>query len=169
MADEKNTPDQPEAGTDSTPGEGPVIADRDANAALEHSVDPTGPTTRSDATDAGVPMLAGDPAEPIGPEDAFGPGPKRGDYAGRESSLHTSVERIPEDERGDAFQWVDGETGAPAKEGAKGAVRSPLERPATRLVDQNARAGEQGDAPGKGGVPGTGPRDDVAAGAPTAG
>lgn len=39
-----------------------------------------GATTRDDVTDVGVPMLAGDPAEPIGPEDAFGPGPKRGDY-----------------------------------------------------------------------------------------
>ncbi len=36
-----------------------------------------------DATDLGVPMLAGDPAEPVGPEDALGPGPKRGDYSER--------------------------------------------------------------------------------------
>lgn len=48
---------------------------------LEHSVD--GQTTRSDATDLGVPMLPGDPAEPVGPEDALGPGPKRGDYRNR--------------------------------------------------------------------------------------
>lgn len=42
-----------------------------------------GVTTRHDATDLGVPMLPGSPDEPIGPEDALGPGPKRGDYRGR--------------------------------------------------------------------------------------
>lgn len=36
-----------------------------------------------DVHDLGVPMLAGSPNEPQGPEDALGPGPKRGDYAGR--------------------------------------------------------------------------------------
>ncbi len=40
-------------------------------------------TTRSDATDLGVPMLPGDPSEPVGPEDALGAGPKRGDYRDR--------------------------------------------------------------------------------------
>lgn len=40
-------------------------------------------TTRDDATDMGVPMLPGDPSEPQGPEDALGPGPKRGDYSKR--------------------------------------------------------------------------------------
>ena len=48
---------------------------------LEHSVD--GVTTRDDATDLGVAVLAGDPAEPIGPEDALGVGRKRGDYRER--------------------------------------------------------------------------------------
>jgi hypothetical protein len=43
---------------------------------------PDGPTTR-DAGDLGVPMLAGQPDEPIGPEDALGAGPKRGDYSDR--------------------------------------------------------------------------------------
>jgi hypothetical protein len=38
---------------------------------------------RGDATDLGVPMLPGDGTEPVGPEDALGPGPKRGDYSGR--------------------------------------------------------------------------------------
>lgn len=38
---------------------------------------------RGDATDLGVPMLPGDGSEPQGPEDAVGPGPKRGDYTGR--------------------------------------------------------------------------------------
>lgn len=51
------------------------------NAKLEHSVE--GVTTREDATDLGVPMLPGDPSEPVGPEDALGVGPKRGDYTGR--------------------------------------------------------------------------------------
>lgn len=40
-----------------------------------------GATTRDDALDSGVPMLAGDPSEPVGPEDALGSGPKRGDYS----------------------------------------------------------------------------------------
>lgn len=40
-------------------------------------------TTRSDVTDMGVPMLPGDPSEPVGPEDALGVGPKRGDYRDR--------------------------------------------------------------------------------------
>lgn len=42
-----------------------------------------GVTTRDDATDLGVPMLAGSPDEPQGPEDALGVGPKRGDYTDR--------------------------------------------------------------------------------------
>lgn len=40
-----------------------------------------GVTTRDDALDSGVPMLAGDASEPSGPEDALGSGPKRGDYS----------------------------------------------------------------------------------------
>ena len=49
------------------------------NSKLEHSRG--GVTTRDDALDSGVPMLAGDPKEPVGPEDALGAGPKRGDYS----------------------------------------------------------------------------------------
>lgn len=49
------------------------------NSKLEHSEG--GTTTRDDALDSGVPMLAGDPSEPAGPEDALGAGPKRGDYS----------------------------------------------------------------------------------------
>lgn len=45
---------------------------------------PEGVTTRDDAKDLGVPMLAGDPSEPVGPEDALGGGAKRGDYSGRQ-------------------------------------------------------------------------------------
>lgn len=67
---------------------------------LEHSVG--GVTTRSDALDLGVPMLAGDANEPQGPEDALGPGPKRGDYRDRIGPSnyypHQSVP-IPPDEQ----------------------------------------------------------------------
>lgn len=50
-------------------------------ARLEHSEG--GVTTRDDATDLGVPMVAGAADEPVGPEDALGDGPKRGDYRDR--------------------------------------------------------------------------------------
>jgi hypothetical protein len=50
-----------------------------ANDKVKHSVG--GVTTRNDALDSGVPMLAGDPSEPVGPEDALGSGQKRGDYS----------------------------------------------------------------------------------------
>lgn len=46
---------------------------------LKHSE--SGVTTRDDALDSGVPMLAGDASEPVGPEDALGSGKKRGDYS----------------------------------------------------------------------------------------
>jgi hypothetical protein len=39
------------------------------------------PTTKDDALDNGAPMLPGDASEPVGPEDALGSGPKRGDYS----------------------------------------------------------------------------------------
>ncbi len=48
---------------------------------LEHTEG--GVTTRDDPNDLGVPVLPGDPAESTGPEDALGPGPKRGDYRRR--------------------------------------------------------------------------------------
>lgn len=38
---------------------------------------------KDDALDLGVSMLPGDPSEPVGPEDALGVGPKRGDYRDR--------------------------------------------------------------------------------------
>lgn len=57
------------------------IASPEENAALEHTEG--GTTTRDDGLDAGVPMLQGSPDEPVGPEDALGPGPKRGDYSSR--------------------------------------------------------------------------------------
>lgn len=62
-----------------------------------------GVTTRDDATDLGVPMLAGDPDEPQGPEDAFGPGPKRGDYTDRTGNVrsHQTV-AVPDAKPGEA-------------------------------------------------------------------
>ena len=48
---------------------------------LEHSAG--GITTRDDRNDLGVPMVQGSGDEPVGPEDALGAGPKRGDYTGR--------------------------------------------------------------------------------------
>lgn len=70
----------PSAGDVATAADAPV-APKAANDALEHSKG--GRTTRSDATDLGVTMLPGDPNEPVGPEDAFGFGPTRGDYRQR--------------------------------------------------------------------------------------
>jgi hypothetical protein len=58
-----------------------AVAPQPENTELTHSMG--GMTTRADATDLGVPMLPGDPAEPGGPEDALGVGPTRGDYRGR--------------------------------------------------------------------------------------
>ena len=64
-------------------------------------------TTRDDHADLGVPMLAGSPDEPQGPEDALGPGPKRGDYTDRigGQDYHPHVGGVPQrpfaEERGD--------------------------------------------------------------------
>lgn len=57
------------------------VASTSENDKLKHTMG--GTTTRDDATDMGVPMLPGDGSEPVGPEDALGAGPKRGDYTGR--------------------------------------------------------------------------------------
>lgn len=86
-------------------------------------------STRDDALDQGVPMLAGDPSEPVGPEDALGEGPKRGDYSKRlgDSSYepHVAV-RVPD--------------------AAPGEVH-------TRLVPQAPNVEDQGEVAGrKGGV-----------------
>lgn len=100
-----------------------------ANEGLEHPEG--GRVTRDDPLDLGVPMLPGDPSEPVGPEDALGVGPKRGDYTGRIGPAHyhpTTGERIPADER---------------EEGG----------PTVRVVSQRSRAEEIGDEAGlKGGV-----------------
>src|SRR6185295_18877057 len=49
-----------------------------------------------DVGDVGVPMLPGDDAERQGPEDAFGPGEKRGDYSNRVRGDHRQV--VPTEE-----------------------------------------------------------------------
>lgn len=58
-----------------------AVATTAENTELAHTQG--GVTTRDDVTDLGVPMLPGDASEPVGPEDALGPGPKRGDYSQR--------------------------------------------------------------------------------------
>lgn len=114
--------------------EGAGIATAEENAALEHSEG--GATTRQDGTDAGVPMLPGDPSEPQGPEDALGTGEKRGDYEKRVGGQH--AESVPVDGGGEPVE-VDGEV----------VDRKPI----SRLVSQNERVAERGDVPGeKGGV-----------------
>jgi hypothetical protein len=57
-----------------------------------------GVTTRDDANDLGVPMLAGSSDEPTGPEDALGEGPKRGDYTDRigPSNYHPHEAKVVE-------------------------------------------------------------------------
>jgi hypothetical protein len=111
------------------------IATDAQNARLEHSQG--GATTRDDALDAGVPMLPGDPSEPQGPEDALGPGPKRGDYSGRvgpEGYQPHRSEPIPDAER---ERDDDGNVIGPS----------------ARLVAQRPSAANQGEVAGvKGGV-----------------
>ena len=70
-----------ETGTQESQLEEAGVATPGENARLEHSQG--GVTTRDDVLDLGVPMLPGSPNEPQGPEDALGPGPKRGDYTNR--------------------------------------------------------------------------------------
>ncbi len=80
-----------------------------------------------DATDLGVPMLQGDPSEPQGPEDAFGEGPKRGDYSNRIGTADYNPHQVVVD---------DSDSDASAK-----------------AVSQRDRAKDQGEVKGKkGGV-----------------
>jgi hypothetical protein len=70
-----------------------------------------GTTTRDDALDSGVPMLAGDPSEPVGPEDALGSGKKRGDYSevvGDKQHYHSVVnpDHDPSDPTSPAYVLV---------------------------------------------------------------
>ncbi len=94
---------------------------------LKHSVD--GVTTRDDVLDLGVPMLQGDPSEPVGPEDALGAGPKRGDYS----------ERL-----GDAYYKPHQTEAIPPSERTEGG-------PVVRVVKQAPRASERGEEAGKNG------------------
>ncbi len=89
---------------------------------LEHTQG--GRTTRDDPGDLGVPMLAGDASEPVGPEDALGEGPKRGDYSKRLGDANYSPHQTVLDDNGEV-----------------------------RVVDQAPLASKQGEAKGlKGGV-----------------
>jgi hypothetical protein len=94
---------------------------------FEHSMG--GTTTRDDATDLGVPMLPGSPDEPQGPEDALGPGPKRGDYSNRIGGSDYNPHQVvpnPDAEEGE---------------------------PQVKVVSQRERASDQGEVPAKkGGV-----------------
>jgi hypothetical protein len=83
MADEQQVKNQHSTSTPVSDEKrsGSGIATSDANAKLEHTEG--GVTTRDDKTDLGVPMLPGSGDEPVGPEDALGEGPKRGDYSKR--------------------------------------------------------------------------------------
>lgn len=105
----------------------PGVGTTEQNAKLSHSVE--GETTRDDATDVGVPMLPGDPSEPVGPEDALGAGPKRGDYRNRIGPT--------------GYEPTQVEPVSDAKPG----------EPQVRLVNQRDRAEDIGEAEGeKGGV-----------------
>ncbi len=75
------------------------------NTRLEHSEG--GVTTRDDRTDLGVPMLPGDPSEPVGPEDALGRGPTRGDYRERIVGNPSEVLPIPDAKPGEARSRVE--------------------------------------------------------------
>lgn len=86
-----------------------------------------GTTTRDDATDMGVPMLPGDSKEPQGPEDALGPGPKRGDYSDRVGPAGYQPHQIVPVE--------DPEPGGPT---AKAVPQRP------RASNQGEEAGEKG-------------------------
>lgn len=84
-----------------------AVAGPAENRKLEHSQG--GVSTRDDVLDLGVPMLPGDPAERVGPEDALGEGPKRGDYTGRVGPSfyqpHT-VEPVPDAKPGEPIVRV---------------------------------------------------------------
>lgn len=133
------------------------VASREDNAKLEHSVE--GSTTRDDRLDAGVPVLQGDPREPVGPEDAAGEGPKRGDYSSRVTGEIHESRPVDVDGDGGVYRYVNRNTGAEAKEGDKDAVRVRVDNaPLSELVPQAPRASDQGEVAGrKGGVNSTEP------------
>ena len=107
--------------------QGEVIATQQENNKLEHTSG--GATTRDDATDLGVPMLPGSSKERVGPEDALGAGPKRGDYSNRIGSANYHPHEV-----------VPVENAAPGE-------------PQVQVVPQRPRASDIGDAEAiKGGV-----------------
>lgn len=77
---------------------------------------------KDDIYDLGVPMLKGSTSEYVGPEDALGEGPKRGDYRDRIGPSNYHPHQV---------EFVDGK---------------PV------MVSQRPRAEDIGEAPGKGGV-----------------
>lgn len=100
-----------------------------------------------DRLDAGVPMKAGDPSEPQGPEDALGEGKKRGDYRDRqpEGTIHQESRPIP--------------GGGGIVTNSDGGVDNA---PVSELVDQNPRVEEIGDVKGKKGGVETAPEPEAA-------
>jgi hypothetical protein len=108
------------------------------NEALAHTDEDAPRTTRHDRTDLGVPMLQGSPDEPQGPEDAFGPGDKRGDYSKRTGGVNST-------------QAVAVEHDDPFVRDDEGNVID--RKPTTELVHQTPLASQQGEVEGeKGGV-----------------
>jgi hypothetical protein len=95
------------------------------------------PTTK-DGTDVGVEMEAGSPGEPVGPEDAFGEGLKRGDYADRVGTNQHATS-VPTEDGGEPIYNADGDV--------------VDVKPRSEMVSQNDRVDEVGDEAGeKGGV-----------------
>lgn len=118
------------------------VATPDENAALEGSVDDAPETTRDDLHDLGVPMLQGDPREPVGPEDALGVGEKRGDYRDRiVGQPHTAVAL----EGGGEPVYRNAKTGDPAEAGDDDAVIVDY-KPTSTVVPQRPRADEIGNS-----------------------
>lgn len=112
------------------------IATAKENARLAHTDESAPATTRDDASDLGVPMLPGSPDEPVGPEDALGEGPTRGDYRERIGPAGYNPHEIVRNPDFDPSKDPD-----------------PVKNPPTLVVAQRANAEEIGDVPGeKGGV-----------------
>lgn len=106
------------------------------NADLEHTA---GGVTTRDGMDAGVPMTPGKPDEPVGPEDALGGGPTRGDYRDRlDGTVHMETRLIPADRRvpgGPVFEQVP--QGSPeliGDEPGKGGVSTEAALEAAKLT-----------------------------------
>lgn len=105
----------------------PGVAQGADNAKLKHT---EGGATTRDALDNGVPMLQGKPEEPVGPEDALGKGPKRGDYS----------------------QVIGDRQYTQSVANPDWDPKNPDKAPRFILEHQNPNVSDVGDAPGKGGV-----------------